>query len=43
MTAHATKGDRVRCLEAGMDRYLAKPVQPGELHQLIESLVAKAG
>ena len=36
MTAHAMKGDRERCLEAGMDDYLAKPVEPKAMRTLIE-------
>lgn len=36
MTAHAMKGDRERCLDAGMDTYIAKPIQIHDLHQIIE-------
>jgi signal transduction histidine kinase/DNA-binding response OmpR family regulator/HAMP domain-containing protein len=39
MTAHAMKGDRERCLEAGMDAYVAKPLRREELFATIESLV----
>jgi HPt (histidine-containing phosphotransfer) domain-containing protein len=38
MTAHALKGDRQRCLEAGMDGYVAKPIQVEELFSAIEAL-----
>jgi two-component system sensor histidine kinase/response regulator len=39
MTAHAMKGDRERCLEAGMDDYIAKPVNPSELKRTIERVM----
>ncbi len=38
MTAHAMKGDRERCLEAGMDDYVAKPFRPQELFAAVEKI-----
>jgi PAS domain S-box-containing protein len=40
MTAHALKGDRERCLEAGMDAYIAKPIRADELFAAIDALFA---
>jgi len=40
MTAHAMVGDRQRCLQAGMDGYIAKPVHSHELFETIETVLA---
>ena len=39
MTAYAMQGDRERCLEAGMDRYITKPINAPELLALVESFL----
>jgi CheY-like chemotaxis protein len=42
MTAHAMKGDRELCLEAGMDDYISKPIQRDELFTVIERQLARS-
>jgi PAS domain S-box-containing protein len=43
MTAHAMQGDRERCLLAGMDGYVAKPIKSKELYSAIEAALARTG
>jgi len=39
MTAHAMKGDREKCLEAGMDDYVTKPIKRETVFKMIEKWV----
>jgi PAS domain S-box-containing protein len=41
LTAYAMKGDQERCLAAGMDGYLTKPIAPQELDAILEIYVAR--
>ena len=41
LTAHAMKGDRERCLAAGMDGYLSKPIRPQELDDILEKYISR--
>jgi two-component system sensor histidine kinase/response regulator len=41
LTAHAMMGDRERCLAAGMDGYLSKPIRPEELDALLEGYLGR--
>ncbi len=42
MTAHALAGYKERCLDAGMDNYLTKPIRPELLYSVIDSTLANA-
>ncbi|HTM34961.1 MAG TPA: response regulator [Vicinamibacterales bacterium] len=43
LTAHAMSGDKERCLEAGMDGYVAKPLRPDELFAAIDQCCGPLG
>ncbi len=41
MTANVMQGDREKCINAGMDDYIAKPVNPAELSEMIDNWLAR--
>jgi CheY-like chemotaxis protein len=43
LTAHALKGDREMCLEAGMNDYMSKPISPDKLTAKIEEWLSASG
>jgi signal transduction histidine kinase/two-component SAPR family response regulator len=43
LTAHSMSGDRDRCIQAGMDAYVSKPIQAAELYRGIEALTRDPG
>jgi PAS domain S-box-containing protein len=43
MTANAMEGDRERCLDSGMDDYIAKPVRPETLRAVLERWLGRRG
>jgi two-component system, sensor histidine kinase and response regulator len=42
MTAHAMTGDREKCIDAGMDDYVSKPIKPEALYGVIGKVARKS-
>lgn len=42
MTAHAMKGDREKCIEAGMDDYISKPISSSDLEAMLQKFTGRA-